>query len=311
MLFWVIAAVLTAIVTLALLGPVARARSAAFRRRPARHDMEVYRDQLAEVDRDLADGLVDEAQAEVARTEISRRLLAASRKSEAEDAEDTKVVEPGLRRIAVYAVAIFMPLMRSRPIWSWAARTCRNCRSPLVCRPSRKTPTSQCLSRAPSSIWPKTPTMAGDGPCSGRSTCAPAVSPNRLKHSASPLRCWGRRRPGLPVLVKLFFPHRAGSSRKRRPWHSRPRANLIPNDPRPQFFLAIGMAQAGKRDEARAAFNAMIETAPEGAPWIAAVESQIAALDAPSGPLAGPVAGATEPWPLAIPRPPISPPLRI
>jgi cytochrome c-type biogenesis protein CcmI len=50
---------------------------------PARHDMEVYRDQLAEVDRDLADGLVDEAQAEVARTEISRRLLAASRKSEA------------------------------------------------------------------------------------------------------------------------------------------------------------------------------------------------------------------------------------
>jgi cytochrome c-type biogenesis protein CcmH len=59
---------------------------------------------------------------------------------------------------------------------------------------------------------------------------------------------------------------------------------LDPNDPRPQFFLAIGMAQAGKRDEARAAFNAMMETAPEDAPWIAAVESQIAALNTPSGP---------------------------
>ena len=82
MLFWVIAAIMTAVATLALLGPVARSRSSR-PDVPELHDVEVYRDQLTEVDRDLADGLVDPVQAEVARTEISRRLLAAARKGEA------------------------------------------------------------------------------------------------------------------------------------------------------------------------------------------------------------------------------------
>ncbi len=40
-------------------------------------DIAIYRDQLAEVDRDLARGVLDEAEAERTHTEISRRLLAA------------------------------------------------------------------------------------------------------------------------------------------------------------------------------------------------------------------------------------------
>ena len=43
---------------------------------------------------------------------------------------------------------------------------------------------------------------------------------------------------------------------------------LDPNDPRPPFFLAVGLAQAGKHAEARAAFDAMIASAPEGAPFV-------------------------------------------
>lgn len=40
-------------------------------------ELAIYRDQLAEVDRDLARGVLDPAEAERTRTEISRRLLAA------------------------------------------------------------------------------------------------------------------------------------------------------------------------------------------------------------------------------------------
>ena len=40
-------------------------------------DIDIYRDQLLEVDRDLARGVLDEAEAERTRTEVSRRLLAA------------------------------------------------------------------------------------------------------------------------------------------------------------------------------------------------------------------------------------------
>ena len=109
MLFWVIAAVMTAVTTLALLRPVVRARSEASDA-PELHDIEVYRDQLSEVDRDLAEGLVDPVQAEVAKTEISRRLLGAARKSEAANPEGRVASNRGLRRAAVVLMALFMPI---------------------------------------------------------------------------------------------------------------------------------------------------------------------------------------------------------
>ncbi|MBO0752506.1 MAG: c-type cytochrome biogenesis protein CcmI, partial [Bradyrhizobiaceae bacterium] len=48
-------------------------------RADAAGDIEVYRDQLQEVDRERSDGLIEEAQAETARIEIKRRILAAHR----------------------------------------------------------------------------------------------------------------------------------------------------------------------------------------------------------------------------------------
>ena len=45
---------------------------------PASHDVEVYRDQLREVDADRERGLIDEAEAAAARVEIERRLLRAA-----------------------------------------------------------------------------------------------------------------------------------------------------------------------------------------------------------------------------------------
>jgi cytochrome c-type biogenesis protein CcmH len=44
--------------------------------------VEVYKDQLAEVDRDKEQGLIDEKEADLARTEIERRILTAARNAE-------------------------------------------------------------------------------------------------------------------------------------------------------------------------------------------------------------------------------------
>lgn len=52
----------------------------------AAYDMQVYRDQLKEVDRDLARGVIPEAEAERVRTEVSRRLLAADAQMRAQKA---------------------------------------------------------------------------------------------------------------------------------------------------------------------------------------------------------------------------------
>ena len=73
MIFWVILALMTGAATFAVIWPLARSRRAA----PSGSDVEVYRDQLDELERDLAAGSIGRTEAEAARVEISRRLLAA------------------------------------------------------------------------------------------------------------------------------------------------------------------------------------------------------------------------------------------
>ena len=79
MLLWIILACLTAIVLLVLLRPLAGSgidggSADAF-------DSAVYRDQLGEIESDRARGLIGEEEAEAARVEIARRLLAADSKA--------------------------------------------------------------------------------------------------------------------------------------------------------------------------------------------------------------------------------------
>jgi cytochrome c-type biogenesis protein CcmH len=78
MLFWIVAAAMTAAVTALVLMPLLRGRQAVGSPVGTRasYDMEVYRDQLAELERDLARGVIDDRQAQAARTEIGRRMLA-------------------------------------------------------------------------------------------------------------------------------------------------------------------------------------------------------------------------------------------
>ncbi len=79
MLLWVVLACLTAIVLLVLLRPLAGAGAAD--RAPEAFDAAVYRDQLSEIESDRARGLIGEEEAEAARVEIARRLLAADSKA--------------------------------------------------------------------------------------------------------------------------------------------------------------------------------------------------------------------------------------
>ncbi|WP_207485612.1 c-type cytochrome biogenesis protein CcmI, partial [Arenibaculum pallidiluteum] len=81
MLFWILAAALTAAATAFVLRPLMRGPEASpGQATPDRsaYDLEVYRDQLKELDRDLARGVIGPAQAEAARAEIGRRMIAAA-----------------------------------------------------------------------------------------------------------------------------------------------------------------------------------------------------------------------------------------
>ncbi len=77
MIFWAVAGVLTAVVTATLVRAVIRGGGDGMA--DGAHDLRVYRDQLSEVDRDLARGVLDADSAARARAEVGRRTLAADR----------------------------------------------------------------------------------------------------------------------------------------------------------------------------------------------------------------------------------------
>ncbi len=76
MIFWAISSGLAALAALILTAALWRGRGAGEARR---FDVKVYRDQLREVERDLARGVVSETEAGAIRTEVSRRLLDADK----------------------------------------------------------------------------------------------------------------------------------------------------------------------------------------------------------------------------------------
>ena len=105
MTLWLILALMTAAAIFAVIWPLVQDGKAA----RAGSDVAVYRDQLDEVERDLAAGSIGKTEAEAARVEISRRLLAAV---------DTVKAEPGTlpaasawyRRPGIIIAVLLLPL---------------------------------------------------------------------------------------------------------------------------------------------------------------------------------------------------------
>ncbi|MDW3222479.1 MAG: c-type cytochrome biogenesis protein CcmI [Paracoccaceae bacterium] len=103
--FWITAGVLALTVTL-LLALGLRAPRIGTAEPAAAYDLRVYRDQLREVDKDLARGVVTEADAERIRTEVSRRILAADANLQADQVSlDADKGSPKLVA-AVFAVVL-------------------------------------------------------------------------------------------------------------------------------------------------------------------------------------------------------------
>jgi cytochrome c-type biogenesis protein CcmH len=101
MTLWFLFALMTAAAIFAALWPLGR------RTRPAGgSDVAVYRDQLEEIERDHAAGQIGDAEAEAARVEVSRRLLAAADAAGAEPA----LAATGRRRAAAAIALVALPL---------------------------------------------------------------------------------------------------------------------------------------------------------------------------------------------------------
>ena len=101
MTLWIIFAVMTAAAVFAALWPLGRKPRAA----SGGSDRLVYQDQLQEIGRDRAAGLIGETEAESARVEISRRLLTAA----AAEMAPAAALTIRQRRAAAIAVIVIVP----------------------------------------------------------------------------------------------------------------------------------------------------------------------------------------------------------
>lgn len=101
-MFWAVAGILLFATVLALIAPLARGRSQSSSR--AEHGLAVLKDQLAEIERDRAAGRLADAEADAARIEVERRILAEADRGEAAAPTDPSATR--WRRFTVAALVI-------------------------------------------------------------------------------------------------------------------------------------------------------------------------------------------------------------
>ena len=108
---WFVFALMTAAAVFAVLLPLGLGKG----QRTGGNEASVYRDQLAEIDRDLASGSIAKAEADAARLEISRRLLAAAAETGDQPAQSSTKWRRSAAVIALVglpllALAVYLPL---------------------------------------------------------------------------------------------------------------------------------------------------------------------------------------------------------
>ena len=102
-MIWALFALMALAVVVALVWPLLRTPPAPAER--AAYDMTVFRDQLAEVDRDLERGVLTIGEADSARLEIQRRMLAASKLAPEQMRSET----PAMRSLLTAGLAVVVP----------------------------------------------------------------------------------------------------------------------------------------------------------------------------------------------------------
>src|SRR5947209_4525245 len=105
MMLWPIFVFMTVAAVLAVCWPLMRRQKTV----ASGTEVAVYRDQLDEIDRDERSNLIGSAEAEAARVEVSRRLIAAAEAGKAANAAHSPVAPASYRRATLAAALVLLP----------------------------------------------------------------------------------------------------------------------------------------------------------------------------------------------------------
>ncbi len=293
MILWSIFALMTLAAVFAVWWPLAR------RQRLARSgsDVAVYRDQLEEIDRDEAASLIGNVEADAARVEVSRRLIAAAETAKAASAVAVPVAAGKYRWATLAAAITLIPL--------GAGVTYLSLGSPNLVPVSMNAATSgQPLPGGIENTVAEVETYLESNPKNGRGWELLAPVYLRLGRFDDAVRA---RRNAL----EIFGPDaaRLGDLGEAIVMASNgvvtpeakglfERANATdPEDVMAQYYLGLNAKQEGRRDEAVKRWTALVSGAREGAEWLPLVKNALARIDekGPSAIAAAPSAAGVAP----------------
>ena len=274
-MFWLLAGGMVAALLALLLLPLLRRPHRALAR--AEYDLAVYRDQLRELEQEMAEGLIGGEAAERARNEIAHRILAADKARQQARAQ----VASGRRSTAVAAVlaAVLAPLAAlafyvktgepgrpDMPLQQRLANAARNHDLPALVRRAE-----QRLARNP-------------GDLRGWLALAPAYQ--QLGRPDKAAEAWRRaialaKTPSARLydaygeaLVQLA----RGRIEGRAVQAFRKAQELKPGDPMSRYYLAMADLQAGRREKAYESLKKLLADLSPEVPARAAVARQVAQL---------------------------------
>ncbi|MDH7791977.1 c-type cytochrome biogenesis protein CcmI [Ochrobactrum sp. AN78] len=283
--FWLTAALLTLAATLTVLLPLTRNKQEFLP--PEKNDLEVYRDQLREVEADAARGMIDAPSAEQARIEISRRILNAE-KASAESAANMQKARSG--RVLALAAVLAVPLIAwgiyplfgtpDTPSMPLAARLANSPQNSSV---------DELIARAEAHL------AQNPGDARGWDVLAPIYlrigrGADAVNAYRSAIRLEGENFQRILGLGEALIAVSGGPITAEAEGLFEKAAALEPDDIRPQYYLAQGEMQDGNADDAVKRLQTFLDRAPADAPWRAQVEQTIARIRgiAPQAPANGP-----------------------
>ncbi|WP_432431687.1 c-type cytochrome biogenesis protein CcmI [Rhizobium leguminosarum] len=298
MLFWILVAALTAALAVILLYPLLRGAKAADNIRAG--EAAVYRDQLRELDRDLDGGLITPEEADYARAEIGRRLIAVSADEPAETLKPARH-----HRFTEAFVLLLLPVLGL-------------CLYLTTGRPDLPSQPLEARLENPGNdvavLITKAERHLAEKPDDGKGwdVLAPIYFRTMRVNDAqvayrNAIRLLGPSPVRLDGLAETLMAVSDGVVTEEARKVLEQSLTLEPDNPRARFYIALSMEQAGRPDEARQAFEALAKQSPADAPWLPLVNQHIAMNGgAPAG--AGSVApGANPAAPGANPAAPGNP----
>jgi len=273
MILWLAFGLMTAAAVFAVLWPLARGSAVA----ATANDVAVYRDQLAEIDRDRAAGRIGEDEAKAARVEVSRRLLAAAEKPEAQ--RPSPDATAARRRAASAATLVLVPLGALALYLALGSPQLPG--EPLIAR-RQMPPDHQSLAALITQVEAHVAQNPQDG--RGWEVLAPVYMrlgryDEAVRARRQALRLLGQTAAREADLGEALVAQANGIVTAEAKDSFERAGARDGQDVRARYFLGLAAEQDGKREQAASLWRELLAGAPEGAPWVAFVRSALARVE--------------------------------